>query len=207
MKATEMTILTDALLIINILILAYFITINGLYLILILLSYLAIIKHNRLIQFEQWRRVIQSPKSIPISIISPAYNEEVTIVNSVKSLLALQYGLFEVIVVNDGSKDSTLHALKDAFELHIVPVPIEEKIECREIVGVYRSPINRELVVIDKRNGGKADALNAGINVSRYPIFCAIDADSVIESEALLRITRPFLEKPHTTAAIVELSE
>ncbi len=84
-----MTILADALLIINILILTYFIIVNGLYLILILLSYLAIIKHNRLIQFEQWRRVLQSPKSVPISIISPAYNEEVTIVNSVKSLLAL----------------------------------------------------------------------------------------------------------------------
>ncbi len=146
--------------------------------------------------------MIQSPESVPISIISPAYNEEVTIVNSVKSLLSLQYGSFEVIVVNDGSKDSTLQALKDAFELHVIPVSIEKVIECREITGVYRSPVNRELVVVDKRNGGKADALNAGINVSRYPIFCAIDADSVIESEALLRITRPFLEKPHTTAAV-----
>ncbi|MFC1930760.1 glycosyltransferase family 2 protein [Chloroflexota bacterium] len=197
-----MTKLADALLILNILILAYFIIVNGFYLILILLSYLAIIKHNRLIQFEQWRRVIQSPRSVPISIISPAYNEEVTIVNSVKSLLALQYGSFEVIVVNDGSKDSTLQVLKDAFELHVIPVSIEEKVKCREIMGIYRSPVNRELVVVDKRNGGKADALNAGINVSRYPIFCAIDADSVVESEAFLRITRPFLEKPHTTAAI-----
>jgi len=187
--------------IINVLILIYFAAINGIYLILIILSYFSIVRYHRLIRLQQWRRVIQSPTTIPVTIIAPAYNEEVTIVESVKSLLALQYPLFEAVVVNDGSKDETLETLKSAFDLRQVPAQLEEKVECQKVLGVYRSTTNPNLVVVDKMNGGKADALNAGLNISRYPLFCAIDADSLLEGDALLRVTRPFLEKPHTTVA------
>jgi cellulose synthase/poly-beta-1,6-N-acetylglucosamine synthase-like glycosyltransferase len=186
---------------INVLILIYFAAINGVYLILIILSYFSVVRYHRLIRLQQWRRVIQSPTTIPVTIIAPAYNEEVTIVESVKSLLALQYPLFETVVVNDGSKDETLETLKSAFNLRQVPAQLEEKVKCQKVLGVYRSTTNPNLVVVDKTNGGKADALNAGLNVSRYPLFCAIDADSLLEGNALLRVTHPFLEKPHTTVA------
>jgi cellulose synthase/poly-beta-1,6-N-acetylglucosamine synthase-like glycosyltransferase len=196
-----MNMISMVFFIINVLILIYFAAINGIYLILIILSYFSVVRYHRLIRLQQWRRVIQSPTTIPVTIIAPAYNEEITIVESVKSLLALQYPLFEAVVVNDGSKDETLETLKSAFDLRQVPAQLEEKVKCQKVLGVYRSTTNPNLVVVDKMNGGKADALNAGLNVSRYPLFCAIDADSLLEGNALLRATRPFLEKPHTTVA------
>jgi cellulose synthase/poly-beta-1,6-N-acetylglucosamine synthase-like glycosyltransferase len=114
----------------------------------------------------------------------------------------LEYPLFEVIVVNDGSKDGTLLKLKAAFNLHPIPADIEEQLVCEQILGVYRSPDNPRLVVLDKVNGGKADALNAGINVSRYSLICAIDSDSLIEGGALLRMVKPFMERPEKTVAV-----
>ncbi len=191
-----------AFLIINWLILGYFAVINGVYLLLLFLSYFSIIRYRRLVHFEQWRRVIQSPRSLPVTIIAPAYNEEASIVESVKSLLMLQYPVFEALVVNDGSDDKTMEVLKSTFDLRKIPVQLEEKLKCQDILGVYRSPTNPNLVVVDKINGGKADALNAGLNVSRYPLVCAIDADSLVEGRALLRITQPFLEEPSTTVAV-----
>ncbi len=137
-----------------------------------------------------------------MTIIAPAYNEEATIVESVKSLLMLQYPVFEAIVVNDGSVDKTMEILKSTFDLRKIPVQLEEKLKCKDILGVYRSPTYPNLVVVDKINGGKADALNAGVNVSRYPLICTIDADSLVEGRALLRVTQPFLEQPDTTVAM-----
>jgi len=195
-------VINTAFFIIDLLILAYFAVINGTYLLLLFLSYFSIIRYRRLVRFEQWRRVIQSPRSLPVTIIAPAYNEEATIVESVKSLLMLQYPMFEALIVNDGSDDRTMEILKSTFDLRKIPVQLEEKLKCQDILGVYRSPTNPNLVVVDKSNGGKADALNAGVNVSRYPLVCAIDADSLIEGRALLRVTQPFLEEPRTTVAV-----
>jgi cellulose synthase/poly-beta-1,6-N-acetylglucosamine synthase-like glycosyltransferase len=182
--------------------LCYFIAINSNYFILLVISLFSILRYRRRTQHEQWQRIIQSPLTTPVSIIAPAYNEEITIGESVKSLLMLEYPEFEVIVVNDGSKDNTLEKLRLGFNLHLVPTDIEEKVPCKQLLGVYRSPDNPNLVVIDKINGGKADALNAGINVSKYPLICAIDADSLIEGNALLRVTKPFLERSERTVAV-----
>ena len=195
-------ILVSIILGFNIVILSYFIVINGIYFSLLFISYFSVLKYRRRIQHEQWRRIVQSPLTVPVSIIAPAYNEELTIDESTKSLLMLEYPEFEVIVVNDGSKDGTLERLKVDFNLHPIPMDIEGKVACQQILGIYRSPDNPSLVVVDKINGGKADALNAGINVSRYPLICAIDADSLIESGAFLRVTKPFLEKPGKTVAV-----
>jgi cellulose synthase/poly-beta-1,6-N-acetylglucosamine synthase-like glycosyltransferase len=186
----------------NIAVLCYFVAINVTYFLLLFLSYFSILKYKRRVRHEQWRRIIQSPFTVPVSIIAPAYNEELTIGESVKSLLMLQYPEFEVIVVNDGSKDGTLERLKSVFNLHLMPMDIDGKVPCKEVRQVYRSPDNPSLVVVDKINGGKADALNAGINVSKYPLICAIDADSLIEGNALLRVVKPFLDKPETAVAV-----
>ena len=196
------SILISIILGFNIAILIYFVAINGNYFVLLVISYFSMLRYRRHIEHEQWQRIIQSPLTIPVSIIVPAYNEELTIEESVKSLLMLEYPEFEVIVVNDGSADNTLGKLETSFNLHPIPADIEEKVPCQQILGLYRSPDNPSLVAADKINGGKADALNAGINVSRYPVICAIDADSLIEGGALLRVTKPFLERPGKTVAV-----
>ncbi len=186
----------------NVFILSFFIAINLVYLSLLILSFLNIQRYRRRTENEQWRRIIRSPLTVPVSILAPAYDEQHSIVESVHSLLALEYANYEVIVINDGSRDDTLATLIEHFGLSAIPVQIDYAIACNSIRSVYRSPGYPRLVVLDKVNGGKADALNAGINISANPLFCAIDADSVIEGNALLRVVRPFLERPDETVAV-----
>ena len=147
-----------------------------------------------------WRRY--SDAAPPIALLAPAYNEAMTIAESVRSLLSLHYPSFEVIVVNDGSRDETLQVLIDTFELRPIQRHYELAIDHAPIRGVYGATHQPRLIVVDKENGGKADALNAGINVSRAPIFCSMDADSLLEPDALLRAVRPFVEDPERTVEI-----
>lgn len=147
-----------------------------------------------------WRRY--ADLAPPIALISPAYNEEKSIVQSVRSLLALEYASFEVIVVNDGSKDDTLGVLIEAFGLTEISRASDQPLDHKPIRGLYGSKLHPNLVVVDKANGGKADALNAGINISRAPIFCSMDADSVLERDALLRGVRPFIHDPSRVVAV-----
>lgn len=146
-----------------------------------------------------WRRY--SEQAPAISVLAPAFNEQLTIVESVRSLLALQYPDFEVIVINDGSKDDTLTTLIDEFGLAKVERYIDDAVVHAGIRGFYASRALPRLLVVDKENGGKADALNAGINCSRTTLLCAIDADSILEDDALLRVVRPFIDDPHLTIA------
>ena len=147
-----------------------------------------------------WRRYADA--SPPIALLAPAYNEALTITESVRSLLSLQYPSFEVIVINDGSSDGTLQVLIDGFGLRPIERHYDLPIDHRPIRGVYGARHQPRLIVVDKENGGKADALNAGINVSRSPIFCSMDADSLLEPDALLRAVRPFVEDPERTVAV-----
>jgi cellulose synthase/poly-beta-1,6-N-acetylglucosamine synthase-like glycosyltransferase len=146
-----------------------------------------------------WRRYASAAP--PVSVLAPAYNEEASIVDSVKSLLALRYPNYEVIVVNDGSRDGTMAALQSAFELCASQRESEGRLSTAEVVGIYQSRACPRLLVIDKKNGGKADALNAGLNLARSPLVCAIDADSMLEPDALLRVVRPFMEDPDRVIA------
>jgi cellulose synthase/poly-beta-1,6-N-acetylglucosamine synthase-like glycosyltransferase len=147
-----------------------------------------------------WRRYAEL--SPPIALLVPAFNEEVSIVESLRSMLALNYPHFEIVAINDGSKDGTLEAMIEGFELVPVVRTFDETVRHKPIRGLYGSPRLPRLLVVDKENGGKSDALNAGINLSRAPIFCAIDADSILESDALLRAVRPFIEEPVRTVAV-----
>ncbi|MHA6316310.1 glycosyltransferase family 2 protein [Altererythrobacter sp. CAU 1778] len=146
-----------------------------------------------------WRRYSEQAPSI--SVLAPAFNEELNIVESTRSLMALQYPDFEVVVINDGSKDATLQRLIEEFSLVRVERFVDTIVRHAPVRGFYASPHYPRLLVVDKENGGKSDALNAGINCCRTSLFCAIDADSILEPDALLRVVRPFIDDPHLTIA------
>jgi len=172
-------------------ILWYFLALNSVYGILLLLSIPELWEHWQVSDDEQLRHVLGSGALPPLSILAPAYNEELTIVASTLSFLTLQYPRHEVIVINDGSPDGTLEQLIREYDLYPVPPTVEAVIATKPVRGYYRSRRFAKLFVIDKENGGKADSLNAGINASRYPYVLAVDADTLIEPDALQRLTRP----------------
>lgn len=137
----------------------------------------------------------------PITVVVPAYNEGLTIVSSIRSILQLHYPEMEIVIVNDGSKDNTLQALIDAFDFEPFEECVRESIPTKPIRRVYLSRSINNLRLVDKDNGGKADAINAGINLTRSPLFCCIDADSVLEPSSLLRVVQPFLTQEGTVAS------
>lgn len=157
-----------------------------------------------LFQEERKRRLknmLASNYYIPISIVVPAYNEEITVVSTVKSLLSLDYKSYEIIVVDDGSKDDTSQKLIEAFDMHQVQMPIRRQIPCQQEEFVFLSTEEKvKLTLIRKRNGGKADALNMGINAAAYPYFICIDADSVLQYNSLTNIAKPILENENIVA-------
>ena len=131
-----------------------------------------------------------------VSILVPAYNESAALPDAVRSALSIDYPEFEVIVVNDGSTDDTLARLVDELDLVPVEASSREVLETEQVVGYYRSPSDRRLLVVDKANGGKADALNAAINHSRYRYVCAVDADMVFARGSLARAMREIVRDP-----------
>src|SRR5712692_9325365 len=174
-------------------ILLYFLALNSFYALLLLLSIPEIWEQTRLAEDEDFQRLMQSDALPPITILVPAHNESATIEASVTAILTLEYRNFEIIVVNDGSKDDTLERLRHTFDLYEVPRTYPETIATKPLRALYRSRTRTRLLVLDKENGGKADSLNAAINASRFPLVIAVDADTLIEPDALLRLTRPFL--------------
>ena len=152
-----------------------------------------------------WRatlwRVLGSDIAPTISVLAPAYNEGAGIGESVRSLLVLYYPRLEIVVVNDGSGDDTMAVLADQFELERIHPIYQKQIETKPVVAMYRSLSHPNLVVVDKENGGKADALNAGLCLATGELVCSIDADTLIESDALQRMVRPFLGVDDVLAA------
>lgn len=175
-------------------VLIYFFLLNGIYLLLTFLAYKGIREYTLHLRSVNLKRTFELGFYKPLTVIAPAYNESNTIVDSVKSLLNLQYPQFEILVINDGSTDQTLEILKEEFRLVHSNRVYREKLKTQPVQAVYVSLLYPQLHVLDKQNGGKADALNTGVNFSQYPLLCSIDADSLIETEGLLRVTRPFLE-------------
>lgn len=169
-------------------------TINLLYIVLLLISAWGIYKQRKYWRIKETSFLFKPGVLPSISIIAPAYNEVANIIESTSSLLNLKYPRYEVVVVNDGSKDDTLTRIIEHFNLEKVDKKIQSKINTMPIRGVYANKEIPKLIVVDKANGGKADSLNVGINVSRFDYVCGIDADSLLEEKALLKIAAGMID-------------
>ena len=172
----------------------------------VIVGSLDLYKHHRQ---ERFKSILPSDYYVPISIIVPAYNEEITVVDTVRSLLTLEYRAYEIIVVDDGSKDRTTEVLAKAFDMHLVHRPIRRQVDCQREEYVYETRAQKvPLTLIRKKNGGKADALNMGINAANFPYFICMDADSVLQYDSLRRIVQPVLADGNVVAVggIVRIS-
>lgn len=178
----------------NNIILYYVLSINTVYFIQLILSAFGLYDYIKKMHYSDYKKYTNSINMIPISVLVPAYNEESTIVDNIKSLLALNYPSFEVIVINDGSKDDTLRKITEAYSLNEISQPVRYIIRTEKIKGIYKNIDIPNLTLVNKENGGKADALNVGINLSKYPLFTSIDADSMLESDSLVKLVMPFIE-------------
>ncbi|NTW32169.1 MAG: glycosyltransferase family 2 protein [Bacteroidetes bacterium] len=176
----------------------YSILIFSAYFIMSVISAFEIYRYMKKNSFIDYSTIISSPLSPSISIIAPAYNEGKTIIENIRSLLSIHYNNFEVIIINDGSKDDSMEKIITHYELEKINVPYNSFIETKPVRGIYKSKNKayNKLVVIDKENGGKSDSLNAGINLCDKKYFAAVDVDCILEEDALLKMIKPFLEEP-----------
>jgi cellulose synthase/poly-beta-1,6-N-acetylglucosamine synthase-like glycosyltransferase len=181
----------------------YYLASNVAYLMMLLVALKTSFAHQRKLESHRLNWIKETPLSPPISIIAPAHNEESSIRIAVANLLQLDYPQLEVIVVNDGSVDRTLEEMREAFQLRLVRMVYVPQMKCAPVRGLYRSDVDARLLVIDKAPGGsKADAVNAGLNAATSPYVCVVDADSILENDALLRIMVPILEDPQRVVAV-----
>jgi cellulose synthase/poly-beta-1,6-N-acetylglucosamine synthase-like glycosyltransferase len=193
--------LWTALMAFNVLVILYFITLNGFYFLTSLLAFGSLRRYANRLKTVEVEELMQTAGALPITLIAPAYNESATCVEATRALLTLRYPEYQIFFVNDGSADDTLEKMVDSFEMEPAALAPTSHLPTAEVRGVWRSARNRNLWLIDKDNGGKADAQNTGLNYCRTPLFGAIDADSLLEPEALTRVVRAFLEDGRTIAA------
>lgn len=185
---------------IQLLFIGYFILLSLSYLLLNISSFLSIRGYMKNYASPTLPKSF-GPLLPPVSVVVPAYNEELNIVSSIKSLLQLDYPRLEIIVIDDGSKDNTTQVIFDAFAMYGAPETVKRQIETRPVEAIYRSAKHSNLRLVRKQNGGKADALNVGINMSRFPLFCAVDADSILQRDSLDKLIKVFVDNPKTVAA------
>ena len=185
----------------NVVIVSYFILANGIYTVLMLLSLGFVWLHNRRLTYQGLDELRESAVTPPVTIFMPAWNEQEVIVDSVRSILRTDYPSLEVVVIDDGSTDATLSRLITAFRLVKMDLIYRPRLKTKSMRGFYLNPRIPNLLVISKENGGKPDALNVGINVCRTPYFCTLDADCILERDALLRLMRPIVRSPLNTVA------
>ena len=189
--------------IVNIFFLLYACALFAVYTGIAILSFFEMVRYINRNRYVDYNALMSFYKLPSVSIIAPAYNEGKTIVDNIFCLLNIHYQNFEIIIINDGSTDNTLDIIIEHFELIKVQQACELILDCQPIKAIYKSKNSayNHLVVIDKENGGKADALNAGINVSQKELFLALDVDSIIEPDAVLRMVKPFLDSKEVVVA------
>ena len=178
----------------------YFVALNVVYLTLNAVAGYSIVRKKREHKARYLPAALRAYQP-PVSIIIPAHNEQQSVVSSVRSLLAIDYPEFEIVIVNDGSTDDTLQVMMDTFGMAPFPEAYRKRLDTAPIHGIYASASVPNLRLIDKANGGKADALNAALNCIQYPLYCSIDADCILQRDALSRVVRPFLEDSRTVAS------
>jgi len=166
----------------------YFMTLNLFYLGLQILAFFGSVRRLREVKYMNFNVLSTSFLTPPISVIIPAYNEELGITDCVYSTIRSDYPEFEVLVVNDGSDDNMMSVLSDEFQLEVRDIFFRQSLPTADVRAVFQSTTWPNLWVIDKYNGGKADSLNAGVNLARYPYVVASDADSIFDPTGLLRI-------------------
>ena len=181
----------------------YYLASNVAYLAMLVVALKTSLAHQRRLQSHRLKWIQETPLAPPITIIAPAHNEESSIRVAVRNLLELDYPHLEVIVVNDGSQDRTFEELRDEFRLRLVRAVYVPEAKSAPVRGLYRSEVDLRLLVVDKEAGGsKADAVNAGLNAATSPYICVVDADSILERDALLRIMVPILDDPKRVVAV-----
>ncbi len=181
--------------------LLYFLLLQLTQLSLILRAFLSIRRYQDEVETDRLDTAFETSHSKPMTLVCPVHDEEAGVVASVNSLISLRYPEFQVVVVNDGSTDATLERLIEAFRLRPSHRVLRQLLPTQEVRGIYESAYVPNLVVVDKANGGKADALNCGLNLARYPLVCCMDGDSLLENDSLLRIARPFMDRPGLVAS------
>ncbi len=181
----------------------YYLASNVAYLVMLLVALRTSAAHQRRLESHHLNWIADTPLAPPITLIAPAHNEERSIRVAVRNLLELDYPQLEIIVVNDGSADRTLEEMREEFQLRPVRAIYVPTLKSARVRGLYRSGGDARLLVIDKEPGGsKADAVNAGLNAATSPYACIVDADSVLERDALLRIMLPVLADPKRVVAV-----
>ena len=180
---------------------AFTILLNLIYIVQLFISMIRVHNNYNKTFSDDFHSYVDSDNLLPISLIIPAYNEEENIVQNIRSLMKLNYPMYEIIVVNDGSTDKTGELVIQAFHMHKIETAIRYQIPTQKIEAVYFSREFPNILYVQKQNGGKSDALNAGINISRYPLFTCLDADSRIEKDALLRLSMEFIKDSRTVVA------
>lgn len=168
------------------------------YIILSVISGKETIEYLKKNSFVNYKDILSSTISPSITIIAPAYNESLNVVENVRSLLSNHYVNYNVIIINDGSSDNSLEKLIEAYDLEKIDFIINEKIKTQSLrAGVFKSknPAFEKLMVVDKKNGGKADALNMGLNISKSKYVACIDVDCLLLEDALQKMIKPFLEE------------
>ena len=194
-------VLTTLVAVSGVFFLAYYLVVHANYFVLYVLALMELRESSREREYEPVYQPFGSQFLPSVAVITPAYNEAETIVENVRSLLAVKYADKEILVVNDGSTDDTFDRLDAEFDLRPIDADYPLEIPTERVRGIYRSAITEELLVVDKENGGKSDALNAGVWITEQRLFCAIDADSIVDRDGLLEVIQPFLEAPRETVA------